>query len=433
MVRNMEVRLIQLLDDTLSLKDLKECLDKELLRDGAYLQIKNSFSDLTKRKYFPLIANKLFLFVIDYPGYFNDEILYLLNYDKRFLNILSVKQLKDLIYYVPNAPDYIIERINDLDPNKQEIITDLTCISLNNKDSFMRLLEQVFASNSLILFTYFIMTLAKNNFNDYNEFISFLGKTEMPSLPTIMADYSYLSNNLIEFLVSNFDYLLSIEQKRKMELIYTLDGNLPRKVSKNYKGFIKLIDKSETPMFTTECLNIVFKNNLEKQIRDYIDKKTIRYLKMGSTTQAFRIGMRKVLKYSRSKNNPNTLYKHFLLAPTERTIIFDEYNHPDLYIEKQDYLSKYHNGKRICDEDFDNYFEEARKQKILLQDPHCVRRMDDNFGFLRDYHDATLVGVNSHEELPDWFKRRPLVMYDIDMVTDIGETPKKKTYTKREK
>lgn len=41
----------------------------------------------------------------------------------------------------------------------------------------------------------------------------------------------------------------------------------------------------------------------------------------------------------------------------------------------------------------------------------------DNFGFLKDYKDATLVGVDSYEELPDWFKKRPIVLYDIDMVS----------------
>lgn len=35
---------------------------------------------------------------------------------------------------------------------------------------------------------------------------------------------------------------------------------------------------------------------------------------------------------------------------------------------------------------------------------------------MKDYHDAILVGITSHEELPEWFKKRPLIMYDIDMI-----------------
>lgn len=130
----------------------------------------------------------------------------------------------------------------------------------------------------------------------------------------------------------------------------------------------------------------------------------------------FRIGDDKVLKLTSRKHMKDTLTEHFLLAPTKTKIIYNENNEPILYIEKQDYLEKVYNGVAMNDEDLENYFEELRRLNIILHDPHCVKRLYDNFGFLKDYHDATLIGVNSYEELPDWFKRRPLVLYDIDMI-----------------
>jgi len=72
--------------------------------------------------------------------------------------------------------------------------------------------------------------------------------------------------------------------------------------------------------------------------------------------------------------------------------------------------------KQLILEDLDNFFEELDKCGLEINDPHCIAREFDNFGFLDDYHEATLVGVNSHEELPEWFKKDPIVLVDRDLV-----------------
>lgn len=67
--------------------------------------------------------------------------------------------------------------------------------------------------------------------------------------------------------------------------------------------------------------------------------------------------------------------------------------------------------------DIKNFLKEAARQGLKINDPLCRDKKNDNFGFLNSYKDASLVGVESHEDLPEWFKKRPIVLYDIDMVT----------------
>lgn len=71
----------------------------------------------------------------------------------------------------------------------------------------------------------------------------------------------------------------------------------------------------------------------------------------------------------------------------------------------------------MTEQDIENFLMEANKQGLVITDPLCLSKDNDNFGFLKSYKDATLAGVNSYDELPDWFKERPIVLYDIDLVT----------------
>lgn len=163
-------------------------------------------------------------------------------------------------------------------------------------------------------------------------------------------------------------------------------------------------------------LTSVINANEESFIIDCIKGKNVEFEGMGTTRKVFKVGDDYVLKFARNLYCKDNVTEHFLLAPTELKVINFENSRP-IYIEKENYLSKTYDGKKITVEDIENFFREADNQGLIISDPHCIRREDDNFGFLKSYKDATLVGVNSHDELPEWFKKRPLVLYDIDMVS----------------
>lgn len=392
-------------------------LQTTFLRDDAIYIIKESFSELTKRDYFKYIDQKLFYFLVDYTVYARDEIIYLLNSNHSVFHLLTPKQLSDLIRDIPEVLDYVLARFYELDLNNQTLVRDLTLSCINDEDKFLRFAAKIFASKNNDAVPNFIRSLAQDNLlEDYSVLKPLISDARNSSVPTIMSSNVFLDNGLRNFLVDNFMELLELEKKNKMGFIDDLKYDLEDDIKAYYDYLLKLVSASNVPKETIGRLNILLANGGEDFIKDYIGDNDVSYLKAGSTAQAFRIGEDKVLKFAKMKHIPDSVYEHFLLAPTERKIIRDDSFKPILYIEKQDYLSQVYNGIPLGSDDYNNFFEEIKKQHLIVRDPHCLGRYADNFGFLRDYHDATLVGVSSHEELPDWFKRRPLVIFDIDMI-----------------
>lgn len=402
-------------------------LETTFPRIDALSIIKSSFNELTKRDYFHYIDQKLFLYLADYPEDAKDEILYLLNSKKSMLHLLSPKQLNHLIQVIPEVFDLVMERFLELDLTSEELVRDLTNAVLDNVNHFLTLSERIFASKSETGISNFIHTLAYgNDFSDYSVLKPFIENARVESIPSIMSNHVYLDDNLRVFLVDNFLELYNIEKYRKMDFIDSLKYDLPDDVTKKYEYLLSLLRASNVPKTTINYLNILLANNEESFIKDYIGDKEVRYIKSGSTAQAFRVGEDKVLKFAKMKHMPNSIFEHFLLAPTDRIVTKDDAGKPTLYIEKQNYLKQVYNGIPINSDDYDNFFNEAKRQRLIIRDPHCVRRYADNFGFLNDYHEATLVGVDDHEELPDWFKRRPFVLFDIDMVIEDTSNNKKR-------
>lgn len=70
----------------------------------------------------------------------------------------------------------------------------------------------------------------------------------------------------------------------------------------------------------------------------------------------------------------------------------------------------------MTDEDIKCFFMELEKQEYVVTNPNCLEKEFSNFCFLKDYHDANTTGFKSAEDLLEWFKERPIVLYDIDLV-----------------
>lgn len=99
----------------------------------------------------------------------------------------------------------------------------------------------------------------------------------------------------------------------------------------------------------------------------------------------------KFLLFYARKHDPDTEKNLFLIAPTDLQIIYDVAVNPILYVEKQSYLSKSHNGKPMTQKDIAWFLEELDRQGFEVTDPHCITGKFDNFGFLNDYHDANIT------------------------------------------
>ena len=106
----------------------------------------------------------------------------------------------------------------------------------------------------------------------------------------------------------------------------------------------------------------------------------------------------------------------FLFAPTTTTELVNETGETELIIERQPFLDKEYNGSEMTRDDITNWLNELYKLRYETTDPHNLDKTFENYGFLRDYHEANLGSYKSHEDLPEWFKKRPVVLFDIDLI-----------------
>lgn len=218
--------------------------------------------------------------------------------------------------------------------------------------------------------------------------------------------------NLVKKYYSIFFYA---ESKGKISFVDNIDY-MEQGIKEKYGEILRIAEEQMVKTNLDFILTTIINAKEEDFLINVIKGKEFRYLDKGSTRKAFICGDDKVVKFARHLYEDNNVPEHFLLAPTQTKVIVPKDSMP-IYIEVQDYLSKVHNGEYMNENDITNFLREAEKQGLEISDPHCLQKDNDNFGFLKDYKDATLVGVNSYEDLPVWFKKRPIVLYDIDLVT----------------
>ena len=123
-----------------------------------------------------------------------------------------------------------------------------------------------------------------------------------------------------------------------------------------------------------------------------------------------------MVKLTLEKYCPDTVKDLFLLAPTETIKINTCKKVSNQVIEIQSYLPKKKKGLSISKREIKRFLQELDKFGYYTDDPNNLDLLPNNFGYLYDYHDANLTGFSCYEELPSWFKKRPLVLYDIDKV-----------------
>lgn len=244
------------------------------------------------------------------------------------------------------------------------------------------------------------------------------------NLPVWLLFYSRYYPKLENIMIQYFELFFWAEAEQKMRFFDHFVDRISEDSLSEYRDFLKLYQYQKNRDIDRK-LTILVNHNKELLITDFIKGRETSYISSGTTTSVFRVGDQ-VLKLSLQKHEPNTERDTFLIAPTELQIVYNDDN-PILYIEKQPYLSKTHNGKRMTDADIGYFLEELDRQGFEVTDPHCINGHFDNFGFLEDYHDANITGFASADDLPDWFKERPIVLYDVDLVY-CKECKKKKTF-----
>ena len=226
--------------------------------------------------------------------------------------------------------------------------------------------------------------------------------------------YARKNPKLEHIMIQYFEVFFYAESEQRMRLLEYFIDKIPINSLEDDRILLNLY-QSQSTLDIDRKLTALSKYNGQLAITDYLKNKIISYITSGSTTSVFKVND-EVLKLSLQKHELTTEKDLFLIAPTRLQVIYDTENNPILYVERQSHLSKSYHGKGMTKVDVENFFEELDRQGFQITDPLCLNGNFDNFGFLSDYHDANITGFTSHEELPDWFKERPIVLYDIDLV-----------------
>lgn len=206
-----------------------------------------------------------------------------------------------------------------------------------------------------------------------------------------------------ELLKKYYSTFFYTESTAKLHFVDNLNY-IDEKIEEKYREIFRIAKEPMVKNNLDFVLSSVINAEEEDFIMDFIKDKELEYCDKGTTRTAFKIGSDKILKFARHLYRKNNATSHFLLAPTDLKVISVNNGRP-IYIERQEYLSKVYNGKPMTKEDIENFLMEAKKQGHIIENPLCLKKNMDNFGFLKDYKDATLVGVDSYEKLPDWFKK----------------------------
>lgn len=213
----------------------------------------------------------------------------------------------------------------------------------------------------------------------------------------------------------NFNFFFDFELEQKMKLIDIVGTNTALTQLKKYGLFYNLYKiRPEINEQVDHFLSNVIISGEEDKLLPYLSDKTV-YLDSGTTTHAYCVED-KVLKLTLQKYCPNAVKDFFLLAPTKTIEIKNDKYDFHLTIELQNYLPKVKNGRKVTKFEIHRFLKELEKQGYLTDDPNNLNLKSDNFGYLLDYHDANLTGIESTDDLPKWFKKRPLVLYDIDKI-----------------
>lgn len=380
---------------------------------------------------------------------FNEYTFYLLHNQLVGLEDMSEVVFKNLLKNTTWGLDYIVDNIINI-PNdiffrlKMDIIIqyigDNPKLYQQTLDKIMsfdsRKVKEQFIISSLSHHIYLdekiiISSLYKNSDDYYYQqeslpFILEKQQFDFSKLPSYLSFYTKRDEKIKNMMIDNFELFFKIEKDNKMKIIDCLYNFLSKEILEKYNQIYSFY-KLKPGLQIDRILTVILNNNMDDFLLEILKDHVVSYIGSGTTAMVFKVDDL-VLKLSLTKHDFNTERDLFLIAPTNTKIIYDKDNNPVLILEIQKYLERSYNDQKMTLLDIEKFLNELDKLGYAVTDPNCLNKKFDNFGFLEDYHDANLGKFNSHEELPDWFKERPIVLYDVDLVYKKGYE-KKKTFT----
>lgn len=436
-----------------------DCFNKlELINDKVY-----SLELLDKRKCKKEVLNNLFYDLVGDNTDINKQLFnmvyldpelkkftyYLLHNNYIVPELLTIEQVDNILKYTTWGKDYVLNNLNRLIIKnqglgmyrvifnffklKEETLNELIGVVLNQDEyikydfAFLCKVNKIELDEDILCS---ILYKSPDNYKYQQLSLPFVKEENLLSpmpLSDVLELGNYNQNNkkFRELVKENVLYFFNADKKEKLELLNKHGNIFSKEILEKYRNLLELYKIGHLDYGLNRMLSSIIDKELESTIDQVLKYKPV-FIGKGSTTTVFKYGD-KVLKLSEGKHEINCERNLFLIAPTKTQILYNDNNEPILIIEEQDYLSESYNGIRISSSDITLFIDELDNMGYVTTDPNNLRYRTDNFGFLKSYKDANLGEYNSPEELPEWFKKRPLVLYDVDLIYK-KEAEYKKTF-----
>jgi len=368
---------------------------------------------------------------------YDEYSFYLLDNQYIMLEDLTMYDIKNILENKKWGFEYVVNNLDSIstDVKFSQRMNVIIKFCNNNYEFFHLLLKKVMTCNQKVKDQFIISSFANKVYLDEDIIISSLYKSDDDSnrklaisrIPAFLLFFAKQDRRIEKMIIDNFELFFYAEVSSKMKILDYFYSFLPSEILDKYSDVYKLYN-TQPNIFTDKSISILMNDNFGVFLLDMLVGKKVSYVGSGTTTQVFKID-NSVLKLSLKKHDFNSEKNLFLIAPTETKVIYDNEANPILFVEIQKYLERKHNGIEMTKDDIDIFLKELDNMGYVITDPNCLEKNLENFGFLKDYHDANLGEFNSHEELPEWFKNRPIVLYDVDLVYK-KDCEKKKIFKK---
>ena len=365
------------------------------------------------------IANTVFNLIYKDPRYL-DYIIKLLDNDLVDFSIIKEQVSDDIINNTTWAFDYFSNNLDKL--YKLGYTLSITKSFVDNaavsEEKYHSLIERIIDNNNREVRDSLMLSLIirKPDIKE-EDLVKFITspngiKSKIPISCLKIAKKNSKYDNIMNIIINNFEVFFNREVSRKMELYKLLSNDVDIERLKEYKNLFRFYEIFESVDLDEVLTSLI--NNSDYSFIDELSKDNdITFIGSGTTTKVFKVGD-KVVKFTLNKHEANMAIKDlYLFAPTKTKLISNGNN--NMVIEVQDYLTDAYNGETITSKDISNWNSELDRLGYVVTDPLCSYLKTDNFGFLKSYKDANFGDI-SIDDIPEWFKKRPLVLYDIDLI-----------------
>lgn len=402
-----------------------------------------------------MYSDSTFCFMVIYDmEEYKDFVKEFLNKTEDSLMLWNEKMIKNALNKTSWMKDYILNNFDKFEKYAYPIIMYICSNIDKNKDLIEKLLNSDNPNTKLFFFSevasqcdYYIEELMPNIINlldgsvelDEYELSRFaeriLRNNKYPELFKKLKEYilkNYEKNQLGGFLVGgnqrekeellkNIDTYFETSSNARLDIFVQCQHSVETKIFDDLKRHLEMLNGKNNNSFNWRIQNI-FYNGLDHIMEEFMDKYLAKsksnetgFIGSGTTTSCYRLGDY-VLKIMDESNSPTVICPNlYLILPNLEEVHLK--NQENIYIAGlaiQKYLSK----------DANNLPLSALHRFRKMFEDEGYRAMDINFDncrLLDSYQDAD---CKNPEDLPEEFKKLPLVLIDRELVFPIEEGKK---------